>query len=362
MSINLFLDNIIYSLQRGGGTSVVWSEHIKRLLKDSRFSPTFLEYPDASENFMRKNLIIPDGLVNMESSSLFLLKRYMNLNSSRNTPYVFHSSHYRIDNCRFAKNVTTVHDFVYEYFVHGLRQKIHSFQKWQAIQKSDAIICISESTKRDVLKFVPKVNEEKIVVIPHGVDESYYILDKKEYSHYIPFDTAEYILYVGTRHVPYKNFGLVVEVCSRLKRPLVMVGGEPLSANEVSQLEATIGKERFVLLRGIDNCFLNELYNRACVLLYPSLYEGFGIPIIEAQRSGVPVICANTSSIPEVVGDTDMCMDIPFNCDDVCTRIRELEFSDYRTKEIKKGLNNSLRFNWDNTYKLTTAVYESLMS
>lgn len=357
--VDILLDNIIYSLQHGGGASVVWTEHINRLLKDPRFSVRFIEYDGAESNVFRKDVCIPSGSLEIKSNTLLALKRYLDLKSERNQPYIFHSSHYRIDNCPFAKNVTTVHDFVYEKYVGGIRKRIHSAQKWNSIRKADLVICISESTKRDLLSYLPDVDEKKIVVIHHGVDETYHPISKESYLMDIPFSTGEYVLYIGNRLAEYKNFNLVVDVCAKMRLPLIMVGGEPILSDEEVRLKAKLHSIGYAHYRGISNKELNELYNRARVFLYPSLYEGFGIPVIEAQRAGTPVICLNSSSIPEIVGDSNLCIteaSLPI----VCDLIKALEDSSFRYNEVEKGLRNSQRFSWSNTYQKTTAAYLSL--
>lgn len=358
--MELLLDNIVYSLQHGGGASVVWSEHISRLLKDPRFKTSFIEYEGATSNVFRKNTSIPLVLLDIKSRYLLTIKRYLDINSHRKEPYIFHSSHYRIDKCVNAKNVTTVHDFVYEYYVKGLRRYVHSKQKWNAIRKADKIICISESTKHDLLNFLPDIKEDKIAVIYNGVDEHYHpILSEKEYKLNIPFATKEYIIYVGNRSTPYKNFKLAVDVCKETKKPLVFVGGEVVSETERQWLTEQLNGQ-YYSLRGISNSELNELYNRAFAVLYPSLYEGFGIPVIEAQKAGVPVVCFKTSSIQEVAGETELCLN-DMKIDAVVESMRYLESSEYRNSEIKKGLENSSRFSWDKTYQQTSDLYLSLI-
>lgn len=354
----LVLDNIIFSLQYGGGASVVWSEHISRLLKDNRFDVSFIEYEN--NNIFRKELAIPNNRIKTISDRWLKLLRYIDVNNKKTIPYIFHSSHYRIDKCRFARNVTTVHDFVYEYYVKGIRKKIHSAQKWNSIRKADKIICISESTKKDLLHFLPDIEEDRIAVVYNGVDDCYHlIISETEYELNIPFSTGEYILYVGCRHTGYKNFGLVVDVCKKIKKPLMIVGGEPVTNEEASWLSEQLGN-RYHTMRGISTIALNELYNRAFAVLYPSFYEGFGIPVVESQRAGTPVICFRRSSIPEVAGDTALCMS-EYTVDAVIERLKYLEQEEYRKKEIEHGLINSQRFSWDRTYQQTTDIYLSLL-
>ena len=228
--ISVFLDNIIFSLQKAGGASVVWQEHIGRLLCDNTITSTYLEYDNACENVFRKLLTIPQSLLKVRGTKGLFLKRYLDLNNQDyKSPYVFHSSHYRIDHSPKAINVTTVHDFTYEYFIPGIRKWIHSSQKWHAIKKSDAIICISESTKNDLLHFLPDINEAKIHVIHNGVNCTYRVLSPEDYKLDLPFADKEYILYVGSRLTSYKNFKSVVKVCSVLKIPLIMIGRWKLS-------------------------------------------------------------------------------------------------------------------------------------
>lgn len=358
--MDLLLDNIIYSLQHGGGASVVWTEHISRLLEDNRFATRFIEFEGCSNNVFRRNLDIPCESIDLMSKSFLCIKRYLDIKSRLSDPYIFHSSHYRVDNCPYAMNVTTVHDFVYEYYVRGLRKTIHSHQKWNAIRKADKVICISESTKNDLLRFLPDVKEEKTIVIYNGVDEKYRPIIESDYQLNLPFFTNEYIVYVGNRYTPYKNFNLAVEVCREIKKPLILIGGEMLSKKEEIWLNDILGKDYYMSMRGISNEVLNEVYNRAFAVLYPSQYEGFGIPVIEAQKAGVPVVCFKNSSIQEVAGDTELCVP-EMTVSAVVERMRYLELNDYRNNEIKKGLINAQRFSWDKTYQQTTDLYLSLV-
>lgn len=354
------LDNIIFSLQKAGGASVVWQEHIKRLLLDKNIDLRFVEYCSANTNIFREKLDIPTDKIFKLGASFLFLKRYIDLHGSEEERYIFHSSHYRLDSNPNALNVTTVHDFTYEYFVSGLRKFVHSTQKWHAIRKSAAVICITESTKRDLLTYLPNIDESKICVIYNGVNEQFRVLNQSEYELRLPFNDFEYILCVGSRLVPHKNFDMVLDVCAHLHMPLLMVGGEPLSKEEKIRIDKKLGKNHYLNYWGTTTSHLNELYNRAFLLLYPSLYEGFGIPIIEAQRAGCPVITSTNSSIPEVMGDSKYSL-VDISVDSIVSAISFLNNrSSERENEIKRGIINSFRFSWDKTYNETMQVYKKL--
>lgn len=355
-----FLDNIIFSLQRGGGASIVWQEHLKRLINEKEFVCRFIEYDNAETNIFRSQISIPTNDITLLSSKLLFIKRYLNLNIRRDEPFIFHSSHYRINKDKQCKNITTVHDFTYERYVRGIRRIVHSEQKWDSIKKSDAIICVSESTKRDLLYYIPSINESKIKVVYNGVSNGFTTISKADYILNLPFENYEYILYVGSRHVEYKNFKAVVQVCKELNLPLITVGGEPLLRDEKRWLDTELGKNKYTNYWKTPTSELNELYNRALALIYPSVYEGFGIPIIEAQKASCPAIAFATSSIPEVIGNTDTLVEEISTNAIIEVVKRLLSEGNFRKKVIDEGILNSSRFSWDKTYQDTLAVYREV--
>lgn len=348
--MKLILDNIIFSLQRAGGISIVWKEHLKRL---SECDCTFIEYDNAEQNIFRKELDIPASEIKLLSSSNLQIKRYLNPRIPHSDDVLFHSSYYRT--LKDARNITTVHDFTYEYYVHGIKQKVHSRQKKQAVLHSDKIICVSQNTRDDLLKFYPMVNPDKIAVVYNGVDEVFCKLPMVQNIEGIPYEVGEYLLFVGDRFAPYKQFSLAVEVAKQVKKPLVIVG-KPLTAIEEQML---IPLEYKVLSR-IPSPVLNLLYNNAFCLLYPSLYEGFGIPVIEAQKAGCPVIAGANSSIVEVIGKGGIAFG-KLDTNSVVDAVLALDKGDYRNEIIQYGIENAKRFSWDKTYKETMNIYKSLM-
>ena len=122
--------------------------------------------------------------------------------------------------------------------------------------------------------------------------------------------------------------------------------GSPLSKDESELLDKRLGRDNYLCFSNIDDKNFNELYNSAFCLVYPSMYEGFGIPVIEAQRAGCPVIAYNGSSIPEVIGDTPLLLSNPSSYE-IISKLRMLDNNDVRNKIIKDGFLNAQRFSWD---------------
>jgi mannosyltransferase len=354
--MNIYFDNIIFSLQKSGGISVVWYELLKRAMHDSSMSAKFIDFQ--TQNLFRQQLDIPTTSIVKNSLSKYPIKiqRYINpkLVSDQG---IFHSSYYRTVN---NKNITTVHDFTYEYFRTGLPRIVHHQQIGNAIKSSQKIICVSNNTKFDLMHFYPDIKDDKIAVVYNGISEEYHHLtqpEKLQTSNHIPFQTGEYVLYVGDRKSLYKNFNIAVKSCAIAKSPLVIVGGGYLSKNEKFFLDRTLGATNYFQLFGIDNVQLNMLYNQAAFLLYPSIYEGFGIPVLEAQKAGCPVICSNKSSLPEVAGKGAIMLNeiTPDNIAEI------LKQNNSRSADINAMINegyvNSEHFSWDRFFQQTKQAY-----
>ncbi|EBO7750257.1 glycosyltransferase family 4 protein [Salmonella enterica] len=259
---------------------------------------------------------------------------------------IFHSTYYRFPKDNNFPVVTTVHDFTYELYMRGIRKTIHSLQKNRAIQNSDSIICVSQNTAKDLLNFCD-VDDKKIHVIYNGVSEAYKYLNLEE---------EEFILFVGAR-AGYKNFELAVKAVAKLsKMKLKIVGGGTLSNSEIKLLTEYLD-DKYEYLGKITNEHLNILYNTAYCLIYPSEYEGFGIPLLEAMRAGCPVIAVNRSSIPEVVGNSAILVD-RVSIDSLFSALLRVPLN--RNELRYKGLLQSQKFSWDKCFSETYDLYKSL--
>lgn len=308
--MNVIFDNIIFSLQRFGGISVVWNELLQRAQADKELNLTELDY--RNERLYR------------------WLERYRIPDYMAEKPSVFHSSYFRVLPQAGVHNVTTVHDLTYHFYRKGLPKAVHLWEEARALKHSEAIICISENTKRDLLTFYPWVKEETIHVIYNGVSDDFYPIKNIE--------KKGYLLFIGNSSVSYKRYDIAQEVAKR-------TGLELVAARNVTSEE------------------LNKLYNEALCLLYPSDYEGFGLPILEAQKAGCPVIAQNYSSVPEVIRKGGLIVEHSSTEKIVQQMIEKVNEVQSRPMQgiIAAGIENAKRFSWDNTYEQTKNVYRQLL-
>jgi len=333
----IIYDNIIATLQNTGGISVLFQELTKRL-KSNSIPYTILDY----------NNLTGENVIHQRKR---LLERYR---SAKHPPQtfssksLFHSTYYRLPTDKSLKTITTVHDFTYERTIKGIKRTVHSTQKNLAIRKSDHIICVSNHTKKDLIEFLPDIDASRISVVYNGASESYFPLLNKTLTNSV--------LFVGQRG-RYKNFSSVVNALSMIPNiKLECVGGGLFSQSELLFLEKTI-PGRYSHLGFLSESQLNSAYNRSLCLVYPSLYEGFGIPLIEAMRAGCPVIATNSSSIPEVVGNSAVLLE-KGETDEIVKAIIFLQSEHERNKLVTLGIDQSKKFTWNDTYTATKKIYD----
>ena len=137
-----------------------------------------------------------------------------------------------------------------------------------------------------------------------------------------------------------------------------MIVGSKLSDTEKSMTQHFMGND-YEELGHIDNITLNKLYNKAFALLYPSAYEGFGLPVVEAQKAGCPVLALNNSSIKEVIGDKEQLVERP-NVSSFCKQIEKLKQDTYRNNIIQNGIKNAQQFTWNNTFSQYMELYQHI--
>ena len=348
--MTIYADMIIFSLQKAGGISVLWAEFIKRAHRDGLDMQYILSKGwDSNAVFRELGHVVSGGNENtlpVQISRCFPIKRRISGKS------IVHSSYYRISRSLNAINIVTVYDFTTNFYgKNGIKKWAHILQKAYAIKHSDGIICISESTKRDLLRMYPKVEPSKIRVIHCGVGDDYFPIECDDVA------DSECIVFVGGRG-GYKKFDFAIELVSRTACSFTIVGGGELSAREKEMLDEVL-PGRYTFIEWVPNSELNKIYNTAICLLYPSEYEGFGIPVLEAMKAGCPVLAHNASSIPEAAGDAGI-LHNDYEHENWLNSIKSLSDSIYRGKVIQKGFVHSQGFTWEKTYKETIKFYEDV--
>ncbi|MDF2505631.1 glycosyltransferase family 1 protein [Clostridium sp.] len=236
------------------------------------------------------------------------------------------------------------------------------------IDESNAIITVSEYSKKDILRFFP-INPDKIFVTPLAADSMYKPLDKDQCKKYLSNKyniKSPYILYLGGFSSRKNVSGLIKayeKVSNEIKEDikLVICGSKKDDVENLMKIKLHSKVEENIIFTGfIPNEDLPIFYNSCEVFVYPSLYEGFGLPPLEAMNCGAPVITSNTTSIPEVVADSAILID-PINTDMLADELYKVLTNEVIRKNLSnKGLKRSLEFSWLKTAKNTLKVYENV--
>jgi len=278
---------------------------------------------------------------------------------------IFHGTHFVLPAARQAKCVLTVHDLTYlrhpDYYTHG-RLNEYGYRKElpRALDRADAVIAVSHHTSNDLVELLG-YPPSQIHVVHEGVDPHFFVssqsedLDRVKTKYHL--DQPYLVFLVGTPE-PRKNLLRTVKA-ARLGAPdipLVIIGQQ-------EEIRALLGNDLngVRLLGSIPDSDLPWVLHGAEVALYPSLYEGFGLPALEALASGVPLITSNTSSLPEVVGDAAIIVN-PGSEEEIAESIRGLlSNEDLRRDLTDRGRKRASQFTWDRAAHEVLELYEQLV-
>ena len=291
---------------------------------------------------------------------------------------LFHSPHFLNPLFGVRKLILTVHDLIPLHFPQyfSLRERFYFYQVLKrGIKRAKKIIAVSQYTKKDILNNF-KVEEEKIKVIPNAVSKIFHPIDslekikkfKEKYSISQP-----YLLYVGNQK-PHKNLEKLFQAFKLLKEKtkesyiLVIASPPPKAGRRTKACRGLIHQARrtnkldpsIIFLENISDEELPLLYNGAEVFVFPSLYEGFGLPPIEAMACGTPVVTSNTTSLPEVIGEAAITVN-PQNSEEMAKEMNKvLGDAQLRNVLIKKGLERAKLFSINRLAKETLKVYKEV--
>jgi glycosyltransferase involved in cell wall biosynthesis len=266
--------------------------------------------------------------------------------------------------------ITTVHDFCFykypETFSAGSR-KIKEFLVPFSVKRAARILADSESTRTDIIKYFPEAEEKIRVIYPavlgfHRVeDEEAIEAAKKKYN-----ITGKYILGVGTME-PRKNLVRLIRAFQLISKEiddvkLVLVGKKGWLYDEIfKEINNDALKDKIVYTGYVEQQDMKSIYSGASCFVYPSLYEGFGLPPLEAMNCGVPVVSSNISSLPEVIGDAGILIN-PMEIVEIAEAVLKLLFDEkLRNNLISKGLKQSEKFKWEKTTNKIFEVYDEIL-
>lgn len=372
--MKIFFDHKIFTKQCYGGPSRYYTNLVSKLndlseIEAKIYAPIHINY--FLSQISSKNVAISNKLpfsktlekINSIKKQILKLNDIFNENYLKKfNPDIVHTTYYDENFPKYSDNlVITVFDLIHEIFSKDYGNQIKFLPKIKILKSAREIICISNSTKKDLIKFYD-IPEEKISVtylansltISNNIDE---------YENNINND--KYFLYVGGRW-KYKNFSQLIyalnhrpEILNDLK--LLVFGGGTFNEDEKKLFnKLNIRMDRITHINGDEN-LLRSLYKNAEFFIYTSKYEGFGIPILESFSQNCPVLCSNTSSLPEVAGDAA----IYFNPDDYTSISEAIEKIIYSNNEkgnlIKKGRERLKLFSWEKCAEETNKVYKKIL-
>ena len=361
--MRVVLDEQIFAIQPVGGISRMFSELARQFLEGHPADVELVPFQTPIVN----RYVLEDGL----------MSRYLNAQSARN-PWtalasyfstisrppeadIVHNTFYLphgLDGRRSGKRVVTIYDMIPELMPRTRRRLDLLTLKHRYVRSADQVICVSESTKQDLLKVYGLI-EAPIHVIHHGVSPSF--------SPGLPradFLPERYVLFVGHRH-QYKDAQVLFRAFAEVARQdsdieLLCVGGNGLGQQEAKLLEQLGIRER-VSQRFLPDEIMASAYANAEVFVFPSHFEGFGLPALEAMASGVPTILARATSLPEIGGDAALYFE-PGSVEELADQMTAvLSNATLSLDLISSGLDRARLFTWEAAAERTAAVYRQAL-
>lgn len=368
--MRILFDHQIFALQKYGGISRYFYELINGLknsnlevLVSSGFNKN--RYIQSLPNTVNKGVYLQSYPPKTTKLIKSMNRVYDSYYSHKFSPQIIHETYYSPHRSCLgkAKRVLTVYDMIHERFPEFFSSSDQTRRnKKISINRADHVICISESTKNDLINILG-VDETRISVV-HLAPTTFEAIDNDYLQRRDNF-RRPYLLYVGVRR-GHKNFKKFIDAISlspelRAEVDIVCFGGGEFTEEEKAQFKLLgLFEGSISQIDGSDQ-LLQQFYANATAFVYPSVYEGFGLPPIEAMRAKCPVICSNSSSLPEVVGEAAVMFD-PLDVEEITKAILKVVFDDrYRKKLIKLGSMQAEKFSWDNCVEHTLNIYRKLI-
>jgi glycosyltransferase involved in cell wall biosynthesis len=365
--MKLFYDGLAYKLHAQGGISRYFTNLINHL--PAEITPIVALHHGSTRTQLNhpnvKTRTYPGAGLRLGPLSEGLKQSYFQIVTQATRADLLHPTYYWLSTGRGFQDysqpvVITVHDMIHEIFARQMDANgQYARAKKAAAQSADRIICVYENAKKDLLERCA-LDEQKISVIPLASEIDASLSYGEEAVPQRP-----YFLYVGSRNPNYKNFDTLLRsfahVVSVHSDVILCVVGGPLNATELELANQLGIADAIQIYSGVSDRYLAKLYRCSLAFVYPSLYEGFGIPPLEAMACGTPVVAANIASIPEVVGEGGILFD-PHSVQDLADRLLTLYTSPAeRDRWIEQGKQRTQQFSWQKMASQTFAIYQSVM-
>jgi glycosyltransferase involved in cell wall biosynthesis len=392
--MKILYDHQIFTLQKYGGISRYFCDLMTWLLKDPAidysvalrfsFNEHLLGLPQLDTRWSRRSSLYSYAHVcsmvkraaQYESFRFILTKALLHINQQESERLLkkqdfdlVHPTYYDPYFLKYLQKkpyIITVHDMVHEIFPKSFPagDPISSWKK-QVLEKADGIIAVSASTKADIIRFF-NIDPDRIDVIYHGnpFEGTKKAVQDRSLPD-LPFTGKPYILFVGNRS-GYKNFdffinALVVILRKDLELQVCCAGGGPFTPREKELMKNLQILNRVHYVQP-DDLLMKKLYTHARAFVFPSHYEGFGLPVLEAFSCGCPVLLCNSSSLPEIGGDAAVYFD-PSDPDSFTSALERLLKDDNLRRQLThRGYERQKQFSWEKTARATGKVYENLVN
>jgi glycosyltransferase involved in cell wall biosynthesis len=288
---------------------------------------------------------------------------------------LYHSPHYVLPLLCPKAAVVTIHDCIHllfpEYLPNRFAKRYAWFMMRNAVHRSELILTVSEASRADILSFYPEADAERLKVVPNAIDEAILEEPGEEEMERVRERyqiRGRFVLYAGNIK-PHKNLARLIAAFGLLKRrsghddlKLLIIGDE---VNRYASLRRSVeaaGVRQDVRFFGfVPDHTLAALYRLAAVFAFPSLYEGFGLPPLEAMACGTPVVTSRISSLPEVVGDAALLVD-PYSVEDIAGALERVLGDDaLRASLVVRGRARAQSFSWERSARAIHAGYMKVL-
>lgn len=357
--MKLALDEQIFAIQRYGGISRMFAELARQFVlhaaADVEIAPIdapivnryILDHPELAQPLQAREA----------HSEWTALARYMSRIRRATDVDIVHNTFYLphgLTTTGRGRRVVTVHDMIPELMPETRRRLDWLTLKKRYVETADHVICVSEATKADLFRVYGNI-KAPVSVVHHGVADRFHPGAPR-----LDLLPDRYLLFVGNRG-HYKDADILFRACADVMSDhedlhLLCVGGSGLSAEELTKLRALGIRDR-VTQRFLPDELMVSAYAHAEVFVFPSRFEGFGLPALEAMATGTPVVLARATSLPEVGGDAARYFE-PGDSSDLASELRFLlESPQERTRLSCLGLERAAQFTWPQAARRTAEVY-----